>query len=45
MSTLDSALTDDQRYTLGYQPTSRRPIADSFRKTAFVAVRVCVDGN
>jgi phosphatidylglycerophosphate synthase len=25
-----------------YQPTSRRPIADVFRKTAYVAVRLCV---
>lgn len=28
-----------------YRPTSRRPIGDAFRKTAHLAVKICVRGN
>lgn len=42
MATLGPALAHDPPVSLNYEPTSRRPIADSFRKTAHATVRFCV---
>ncbi len=38
----DSRLNGDSSTNTAYQPTSRRPIADSFRRTAHVATAACV---